>query len=245
MIGVYDSGLGGMLLLPELIKKYPNEKFLYLGDRERAPYGTKSKEELETIIADNFAFFKREGITDLVIACNTLCSVIDFNKDYEFKVHDIISKTAKQLVNEKESNIVVFATPLTIKLGRYEKELNALGCNHVCYHALTNLAKLIEDFASEEEIEKYLVSEFADLPEKVDAMILGCTHFPIVKKIFAKHYPNAHIYDSNDLEFDLTEKHEGHEVVVVCKPEPSLDHFINDYVKVDYKYYEEDCSRIR
>lgn len=244
MIGVYDSGLGGMLLLPELIKKFPNEKFLYLGDRERAPYGSKSKLELEAIIQENFCFFKKQGITDLVIACNTLCSVIDFKRDYGFKVHDIIHKTALQLDPIKDQNVLVFATPLTIKLGRYEKELKARGCKHIIYHPLHDLAKMIEDFRSHEDIETYLRGEFEHLPQDIDAIILGCTHFPIVKDIFAKYYPNARIYDSNNLEFDLCEFFDGPEVLVKTKHDHDLDQFINDYVKINYSYYEEDCTCI-
>ena len=244
MIGVYDSGLGGMLLLPELIKKFPDEKFLYLGDRERAPYGSKSKIELEAIIQENFNFFKEQGITDLVIACNTLCSVIDFNQDYGFKVHDIIHKTALQLDPSKDQKVLVFATPLTIKLGRYEKELSERGCKTTIYHPLHNLAKMIEDFESHDEIESYLKEEFAKLPQDVDAIILGCTHFPIVKDIFAKYYPHAHIYDSNQLSFDLTLHHEGPKVLVAAKHDHDLDKFIDDYVQINYSYYEKDCTSI-
>lgn len=245
MIGVYDSGLGGMMLLPNLLKQFPNEKFLYLGDRERAPYGNKSKAELEKIIALNHDFLRQEKITDLIYACNTLCSVVDFSKDEGFCKHDIISKTAAQIKLDADAKILVFATPLTIQMGRYEKELKRLGYHNIIAHPLTSLAKLIENFTDESIIEEYLASEFEKLPKDVDGIILGCTHFPIVQNIFKKYYPNAEIYDSNHLSYDLNLKNEGSKVIICSKKEKALDEFINKYVKIDYCYYEENCSNIR
>ena len=239
MIGVYDSGLGGLMLLKHIRKSFPNETILYLGDRKNAPYGTKTREELTAIFNKNIDFFKRHNVKDLVIACNTLCSIIDFNEVEDIVLHDIISKTVKQVNLSKDATLLVLATPLSIEAGRYKYELEKLGYKNCIYKALPKLAGLIERFSSEDEIYAYLSEEFKTINHKIDGIVLGCTHYPIVNDIFLRFF-NVPIYNSNELSFDLTDSNDGGKLLMCVDKSYELEDFINRYVQLDFEYFNYD-----
>lgn len=239
MIGVYDSGLGGLMLLKHIRKTFPNETILYLGDRKNAPYGTKTREELTNIFNKNIDFFKRNNVKDLIIACNTLCSIIDFNQVEDIKLHDIITKTVKQVELNKDARLLVLATPLSIEAGRYKQELEKLGYKNCIYKALPKLAGMIEDFASDDLIYTYLEDEFKDIKGNIDGIVLGCTHYPIVNDLFLKFF-NVPIYNSNELGFFIEASNDGAKLLMCVDKSNELEDFINRYVQLEFEYFNYD-----
>ena len=238
MIGVYDSGLGGLLEINKVIKDNPGADILYLGDQKNAPYGTKTKEELLTIFEKNLEVFKKHNVKDLVLACNTLCSNVDFSRDYGINLHDIITKTIANLECAKDAKVLVFATELTIKAGRYARELEAAGFKNYRCASLANLASMLESYESEAELREYLYGEFAKIDFQPDAIILGCTHFPIVKDIFEDYY-HVKAYDSTMIDLSISDEVEEGKVYLLMDNSEELRIFLEKYVDIGVKFFYE------
>ena len=124
-IGVYDSGIGGLTVFSKLVKLLPNENYLYFGDTENIPYGTKSREELLTITLKIMNFFKEQNVKAVVMACNTTSSVIydDIKNKYNLKLYPIVQSVAEILAKEPIERLGVFATSATINSNVYPKEI--------------------------------------------------------------------------------------------------------------------------
>lgn len=188
-IAVIDSGVGGVSVLRELIKIMPEERFLYFGDSKNAPYGTKSREEVLEITKNNLETLKKRGIKALVVACNTATSAAvrilrEENPDLPIVGIEPAVKPASKLCEHPK--ILVMATPLTLKeekfralVARFEDkgEFIPLPCG--------GLADLVETGDVDgDEIKNYLTKLFEPYQnEKIDGIVLGCTHYPHVKHV--------------------------------------------------------------
>ncbi len=192
-IAVLDSGVGGISVLRELMRLMPNENYLYYGDSANAPYGEKTSEAVLAITRRNLLYLKKVGIKALVIACNTATSAAVRTLRFENPDLPIIGtepaiKPAAVLL--ENPRVLVMATPLTLREKKFcdlvdrfsdKEEIIPLPC--------PGLVELIEkgDLESE-EIENYLTELFAPYKkEKIDAVVLGCTHYPHIKTAIAKH----------------------------------------------------------
>ena len=120
-IGVFDSGIGGLNVLNNLVQSFPNEDFLYVGDNLNVPYGVKTKEQLENIISKVFRYFEKQNVKAIVIACNT-ASVASENLKCSVPIFRIIEPTAKNAL-KVSNNIGVLATNFTIESKGYDKYL--------------------------------------------------------------------------------------------------------------------------
>lgn len=242
MIGVCDSGLGGILLLAQIHKDYPLTDILFHGDSEHMPYGNKTVDQLRAIFADIVRTFKDHGCTDIVIACNTLCSIVDFSKDYGIKIHDIIAPTVEQIDVLKSKKIVVFQTTMTKKCRRYEKELIKRGYEHIELIDLPFLAQDIERFTAKDILKTKLHPVFAKIDTTdLGAVVLGCTHYPVVKDIFQEYF-KVPIYDSNHLSYNLDPKSESGKISLMMPRSSDLDRFMRELGKVEYCYEEDRLS---
>lgn len=172
-IGLYDSGLGGISVLKEFLDKYANEfSYYYFGDSARAPYGSKSQEELLVIIKEIMEHMHSKQLDLVVSACNTtsmLINKLDLTK-YEFKtisLFDVINMEVKK-TNEE---IALLATSSNIKSGRYKDwGLNIYPLECPLIVPLVEARKLDE---AKLEWQKYLAS----LPQSIKKVIVGCTHY--------------------------------------------------------------------
>lgn len=246
-IGVYDSGIGGLFILFSLIKRYPNHHFIYLGDQANAPYGTKDKDTLLSVVETNLKWFEDIGADKVIIACNTACSsgALDIKID-GLITEGIIDKTVDQINCDQSCALLVLATPLTIKNQVYQNLIKNKGYANVFGFGLDELAGLIENNASTEILETYLRHTFSTISFKPDCVILGCTHYPLVKKSI-ENYFKVPIVDSNLLVFDL-EKEQQQVIEIYSTKQPDImekqiERIFNEKIKVKYK--NENCSRIR
>ncbi len=236
MIGICDSGIGGLLLVEGIHKRYPNTDILYYGDKSHMPYGSKTSTEIKGYFDDILAFYKKRGVSDLIVACNTLCACLEESKDYDIKIHEIIGKTVEQIDIAKEKHIAVFATPLTIKSGRYQDELRQRGFDKVIAIALEDLAYDVESFAPKALVEKKLREICESLKDlDVDAVILACTHYPVYRDFFSDFF-KVKVYDSCNLDFDLCAKKESGKLLVHLEKSAELDSFLEKYGRVEYQY---------
>lgn len=237
MIGVFDSGLGGTLLLENLAKNYPDQEFLFYANRKNAPFGKKSDEELKVIFNECITYFKSHGCSDLIVACNTLCSTIDFSEYSDIKIHDIISSTVQELNVALDSHILLVATTKTISKGRYLEILNQRGYHNISCVALGELAEMVENYASEDEVKAYISSVIPDA--KYDAIILGCTHFPAYHNVFKELY-GAPIFDSNNLKYQFISKPSNRGAIYIdLEKDAMLEKFLSQHLKEEYHYYED------
>lgn len=196
-IGVFDSGLGGLNVLKELMKVFPNEKFIYLGDTKRFPYGQKSREAIIDISKQNVEFLISKGVKLVIIACGTATSqALDIIKElYDVPIIGIIEPTVLNLKNRiknDEKNIGVIATKGTIRSGAWEKKiLEYIPDCHIINEPAPLLATMAEEGWINNKVAEYTIKEYMKLFENVDKLILGCTHYPLFRNLMQKELPDG------------------------------------------------------
>lgn len=191
-IGVFDSGLGGISVLRELVAFLPNENYLYLGDSKHAPYGTKSLQEVQELTCNNIEYLIGKGAKAIVVACNTATSAaIQILREHHKDMPIIgIEPALKPAVLQKEHpNVLVMATPMTLReekfhalMKRYENEAEIISL------PCPGLVEFVERGELEgEALEAYFKELFAPFADKkIDSAVLGCTHYPLVKNVIQK-----------------------------------------------------------
>lgn len=189
-IGVFDSGVGGLTVLKALLDLYPEVDFVYLGDTARVPYGTKSS---QTVIKYSFEcaeFLMAEGIDLLVVACNTASSyALDALKEsLPLPVFGVIQPGVKRAIENTKGKIGVIGTRATISSGSYKRLLEDYGVE-VYQKACPLFVPLVEegllDGPIAESVVEHYLREFKE--SKVDTLILGCTHYPLLKPLIEKY----------------------------------------------------------
>ena len=188
-IAVIDSGVGGISVLRELIRIMPEERFLYFGDSQNAPYGTKSRAEVLEITQNNLKILKKRGIKALVVACNTATSAAvrilrEENPDLPIVGIEPAIKPASRLC--ERPRVLVMATPLTLKEEKFKNLVERFAENgEFISLPCPGLMELVETGELESgEIKNYLSELFKPyLNQKIDGIVLGCTHYPHVKDV--------------------------------------------------------------
>lgn len=174
-IGIFDSGIGGLTVLAELIKKYPNNKYYYFGDNINAPYGTKSKEELLKLSNKIINFLNKKDVDLIIVACGTISSNVFDKLPKDTKIYDVISPTIDYINNSNYETIGLIGTNMTIKSKTFEKRIN----KKIMVRSCNDFVPYIENEQSLTDIIPKYMNIFKD---KVDVLILGCTHYPIIEK---------------------------------------------------------------
>lgn len=178
-LGIYDSGLGGFSIYHDLKTTFPDLDMVLFADQANAPYGNKSKEEIQAIAFEAMFRFQQAGIDSVLIACNTVSAVaLDFLRESfpEMNLWGIIDITVSQVPIGASVGIV--ATQVTVDSNAY---INALPNSFTIQKALVDLVGLIENLEDSETIKEYLVN---DEVYEQDYLILGCTHYPLVTDVF-------------------------------------------------------------
>lgn len=187
-IGFFDSGVGGISVLKQALKLMPEEDYIYYGDSLNAPYGTKNVEEVKKLTFKAADFLIKKDVKAIVIACNTATSaaINDLRKTYKDMPVIGIEPALKPAVElKREGKILIMATPMTLS----EKKFNNLMNNYnkeadIVPLPCPGLVELIENGIVEgRELKEYfnnILSEFKR--EEIGVVVLGCTHYPFVKK---------------------------------------------------------------
>lgn len=201
-IAVIDSGVGGISVLRELCALMPNEDFIYFGDSKNAPYGSKSREEVLAITRENLAYLKDRGIKAIVIACNTATSAavrVLRGEEQELVIVGIEPAVKPPSLDFDHPTVLCMATPLTLKEEKFAKlverfsdveDIIPLPCPHLV--GFVERGEL--DTPALHSYLDELLSPYKD--GKIDALVLGCTHYPHIKDAIASHLPESvRIYD--------------------------------------------------
>ena len=191
-IGVFDSGIGGLTVVREIIKRLPRENIIYLGDTARVPYGTKSGRTVTAYSLNNARFLRSKGIKMLVVACNTSSAVSlpSLNGELDIPVIGVIEPGArKAAASTKSGRIGVIGTPSTIKSSAYKKALASASPELEVYSKACPLfVPLADEGWTEGKISELVAEEYlAPLKEHdIDVLVLGCTHYPLLKRTIKK-----------------------------------------------------------
>jgi glutamate racemase len=191
-VGVFDSGMGGLTVLHECLVTMPHEDFVYLGDGARLPYGPRPLEEIRRFAGEIAAYLEAQGVKLIVVACNaaTSAALPDLQERLEAPVVGVITPEAHAAVQTtRNRRIGLLATRATVTAGRYEQLLRALDAGvRVTAVACPRLVPLIESDDPYGAETTAAVREYAR-PLKdagIDTVILGCTHFPLIRPIFQR-----------------------------------------------------------
>jgi glutamate racemase len=189
IIGIFDSGLGGLTVVKALIEKNPSLSLVYFGDTARFPYGTKSADTIIRYALENTSFLIEKGAQSIIIACNTATAVAlpYLQSHFSIPIYGVIEPAAQRAVElSPTGHIGVIGTSRTIKTRSYTKTILTLRPDAtVTARACPLLVSLIEEGAPSEEIKKLIVREYL-LPlrqKKIDTLLLGCTHYPLVESL--------------------------------------------------------------
>ena len=191
-IGVFDSGMGGLTVLHECLVTMPHEDFVYLGDGARLPYGPRPLDEVRRFALEIGAFLEAQGVKMVLVACNTATSAAlpDLQEALGVPVVGVITPEAHAAVQAtRNRRIGLLATEGTVEAGRYERLVHTLDASvRFVPLACPRLVPLIESddpfgAATVDAVREY-AAPLKD--EDVDTVILGCTHYPLIRNIFQR-----------------------------------------------------------
>lgn len=192
-IGVFDSGLGGLTAVKELLRIMPHENIIYFGDTGRVPYGSRSRETIRKYAAQDAAFLKSNKVKMIVAACGTVSSVAgDLGDGLGVPYTGVLQPTARAAAAATENGRVgVIGTTATIRSGSYRRALAEIDPGITAFERDCPLfVPLVENgFIGDDEEVTRLVAEryLSPLREAgVDTLILGCTHYPIIQRIISR-----------------------------------------------------------
>lgn len=238
-IGVFDSGFGGLTVLRELARHVPEARYLYFGDTARLPYGSKSAATVARFAAEAAQFLQQRGMEMLVVACNTATALAlpEIKAAVQVPVEGVIEPGAERAAAvSRRKNVVVVATEATINSHAYARALAARGV-HACEKACPLLVPLIEEGwvdhpVTERVAHIYLDEIFHDHETGPDVLLLGCTHYPLIKSVLRSVCPwRIEIVDSAESTARVVARHLG----VGDKPKksgtPEVCYFATDSVE--------------
>jgi glutamate racemase len=192
-IGVFDSGLGGLTAVKELIKIMPHENIIYFGDTGRVPYGSRSRETITKYAKQDAAFLKSNDVKMIVAACGTVSSVAgDLGENMGIPYTGVLRPTVAAAAKaSRNKRVGVIATTATIRSGSYRRELAAIDPGiEVCDQDCPLFVPLVENgfIADSEEVTRLVAERYlTSLSESgIDTLILGCTHYPIIRHIISR-----------------------------------------------------------
>ena len=201
-IGVFDSGIGGLTVLDDLKEVLPNEDYLFYADSKNCPYGEKSDTELYDITSNIVDYLISNECKIIVIACNTATTrCIKYLRDKYKDMTFIGTEPAIKVACDRDyKNILVMATPATIASERTSILVNENKKDYENIYLVPceGLADAIEtdNFKKQEDIVSSIYEEYKD--KEIDAIVLGCTHYPHIKDLISKYFTNAELLDGGN-----------------------------------------------
>lgn len=190
-IGIFDSGVGGLTVYGALHERLPNERFVYLGDTARVPYGTKSLATVERYAVENAKFLEAHGIKILIVACNTASALAlpAIRRAVSVEVVGVIEPGARAAVSlASAGRIGVIATEATVQSHAYRHAISTIAKNaEVVERACSLFVSLAEEGWADTSVARDVARQYLeDLSEEtLGALVLGCTHYPILRNVIS------------------------------------------------------------
>ncbi|WP_321327998.1 glutamate racemase [uncultured Ilyobacter sp.] len=234
-IGVFDSGFGGLTVVKEIKKVLPGEKIYYFGDTARLPYGSKSKENIIHYSLEIAEFLKTKDIKALVVACNTASAFAldELKKHCSFPVIGVIEAGSRRALGmTKKGKVGIIGTKGTVSSGVYNRSLSKGRDGIEVYSKPCPLfVPLVEEGMIKDEVTEIMIDRYlGEFKNKVDSLIMGCTHYPLledeIKKYFEKYeleVVNPAVETALELEKLLADKN-----LVSKKSKGEIEFYVSD-----------------
>jgi glutamate racemase len=195
MIGLFDSGIGGLTVVRELLRQAPDASFIYLGDTARTPYGNKSPETIRRYALEDAEFLVAHGATSIVIACNSAsAAAIDALRAAfpSTPIFEVITPAVDDALAVTKGRVGVIGTRATIGSGIYQRKLSAKPGVDVVAQACPLFVPLVEEGWLEDAETKRIVKRYLSplRSQGVDTLILGCTHYPLLAPVIKRYMGN-------------------------------------------------------
>lgn len=235
-IGLFDSGIGGLNVLNEFIKKYPNNTYYYYGDTKNLPYGDKDKETLLKLSINIVNFFEKMQVDLIIIACGTISSNCyqELKQVTNIPIYDIISPVINYLNSSNLKNILVFGTKRTIESHVFKDRVE----KNIIEVSTPEFVPMIEN----SKIDTIVIKNYLINFQEIDCLVLGCTHYPILKNEFKKYLNDKVILlDMGKVLVDnLKLKNDSKQVVNLffTKVDSTLKNNISSILKCNYTLNE-------
>ena len=202
LIGLFDSGVGGISVLHEVRRLLPNENLLFFGDNANAPYGPRPLEEIRSLSAAGIGRLLARGVKAIVIACNTATSAyaeIVRAQHPELPIVGMEPALKPAHFARHGGKVIVLATDATLRLSKFENLMARYGDDAICVVG-RGLVELVEGGLSRspraEARVRELLEPYADM--QIDAVVLGCTHFPFLREPIQRMFPQAQLFDGRE-----------------------------------------------
>lgn len=190
MIGLFDSGLGGLTVVRRVRERLPKADLLFFADQAHVPYGDRAPDDLHRLLSANLAWLDGQGAATIVIGCNTSCAIAEKYGWPSTRGHvlDLIDSAATEVQRAGYRRVGVVATAATVRAGSYGRTLrSAVAGAEVWEVAAPALVPLVEaGEAGTSRAEEAVSAICAELPRDLDAVIYGCTHYPLLEEHFRK-----------------------------------------------------------
>lgn len=200
-IGMFDSGVGGISVLREARKLLPRERFVFFGDTQNAPYGTKKREEVLALSRAAAEKLIGMGAKAIVIACNTATSAAakDLRSEYTLPIIGMEPALKPASALHRDGYVLSLATPGTIKGEKYQQLLEKYGDGVVSLPCPGMMEFVEKGETDSTALHAFLTALFAPYQQKMpEAIVLGCTHYVFLKKAIAAHFPGVPLIDGNE-----------------------------------------------
>ena len=235
-IGVFDSGIGGLTVVAEIMRQLPNEEIVYFGDTARLPYGPKSNETVTQFSIQDAEFLLTHGVKYIVVACNTASSIAieALTSRYDVPVIGVIEPGALAAVSSTlKGKVGVIGTEGTIASGAYRRAIEKLDRDiEVVETSCPLFVPLAEEGWTDREVTLVIAHEYLTplRDAAVDVVVLGCTHYPILKGTIAKVFgPSVRLIDSaEETAKEVAERLEDLDLVRVRETPPVHKFFVSD-----------------
>ena len=191
-IGVFDSGVGGLSVVKEVVRQLPHEDIIYFGDTAHLPYGPKTSQTIKRLVRDNVRFLLKKKVKAIILACHTASAFTleEIREDNPIPIIGVIGPGAEEALRvTKNKRIGVIGTYGTIRSGAYAKELKRLEPEaSVIEKPCPLFVPLVEEGWIEKEVTHLVVKEYLEplRDDGIDTLILGCTHYPLLTDLLAK-----------------------------------------------------------
>jgi len=236
-IGIFDSGVGGLTVAKQIFKKLPSEKVIYFGDTARTPYGTRSAEIVRKFSVQNISFLSTQGVKLIVVACNTASAValIYLRKIFQLSLMGVIEPGSKAAVKATvNGRIGVIGTAGTIRSESYTKAIQKIDKK---IKVFAYPCPLFVSLAEEGYMNKkatFLIAEEYLTPlrkQKIDTLVLGCTHYPLLKKVISQVMgEDVTLIDSaEETALEVKRVLEEKNLINPCASDPSYKFYVSDF----------------
>jgi len=238
-IGIFDSGIGGLTVANAIQKVLPHESLVYFGDTAHLPYGDKSPDSIKYYSIRIAQFLMQKNCKMIVIACNTASSIAyETVKDFvggKIPVVDVISPVVEIVTHNKNIHKVgVIGTKGTIKSDIYAKKIKAASKKEVASLATPLLAPMIEEGFFNNKISRSVIASYLSSRKlaKIDALILACTHYPLIRKEVEEYYVNdVNIIDTAGVVADSVKDVLKKDKLLSKKKRPTHHFYVSDFTK--------------